>query len=221
MFTFLMLRLSSIRLFGWLLPMPICPSRPSSSLRQLNWSGNLFSRPYVRRHVKCRMDCCWLVHANLTFSVPNTRVITSTFRNIEKAVPASFETALRYFSRHLPPPSTRWSTSSQMSLTRSLRLIDAFVVHQSRPGSGFPTRRSLQNVNIVILSVSGSPHTYIGNLFTKHLLKYMLFRLRCKLGMTFFFKFKLQSRNMFANGRRKIESQTAHQHDGNLILCCV
>ena len=62
-----------------------------------------------------------LVHANLAFSVPTTRVITSTFRNIKMIIPASFEmfSGTRCFSHHLPPSSTRsptrWSTSSQMS----------------------------------------------------------------------------------------------------------
>ena len=37
-----------------------------------------------------------LVHANLTFSLPKSRVITSTFRNIKKIHPASSETALRH-----------------------------------------------------------------------------------------------------------------------------
>ena len=68
----------------------------------------------------------------------------------------------RCFSRHLPPPSTRspirWSTSSQMSLTRSLRSSHALVVHQSRSRSDFPTRRSLQSVNVVGLRGSGSSH---------------------------------------------------------------
>ena len=59
----------------------------------------------------------------------------------------------RCFSRHLPSPSmrspTRWSTSLQMSLTRSLRSSDALVVHPNLSQSGFPTRRSLQNVHVV------------------------------------------------------------------------
>ena len=36
-----------------------------------------------------------LVHANLAFSVPTTRIMTSTFRNMKKIVTASFETVLR------------------------------------------------------------------------------------------------------------------------------
>ena len=37
-----------------------------------------------------------LVHANLAFSVPTTRIITSTFRNIKKIVLASYKTVLRH-----------------------------------------------------------------------------------------------------------------------------
>ena len=68
----------------------------------------------------------------------------------------------RCFSHHLPPPSTRsqtrWSTFSQMSLTRLLRSSDALIIHQNRSRSGFSMRRSLQSVNVVGLRGSGSPH---------------------------------------------------------------
>ena len=68
----------------------------------------------------------------------------------------------RCFLRHLPPPSTRsptrWSTSSQMSLTRSLCSSDVLVVQQSQSRSGFPMRRSLQSGNVAGLRGSRSPH---------------------------------------------------------------
>ena len=67
----------------------------------------------------------------------------------------------RCFSRHLPPPSTRsptkWSTSSQMSFTRSLCPSNVLVVHQSWSRSGFPTRRSLESGNVAGLWGSRSP----------------------------------------------------------------
>ena len=66
------------------------------------------------------------------------------------------------FSRDMLPPSTRsptrWSTSSQMSLTRSHHSSDVLIVHQSLARSGFPTMRSLQTGNVADLRGSGSPH---------------------------------------------------------------
>ena len=52
----------------------------------------------------------WLVHANLAFSIPTTHVITSTFRNIKKIVPASFETVLRHSVLFTSPATTRSPT---------------------------------------------------------------------------------------------------------------
>ena len=47
-----------------------------------------------------------LVHANLAFSVPTTRVITSTFLNIKKIVPALIETVLMHSVLFASPATT-------------------------------------------------------------------------------------------------------------------
>ena len=55
-----------------------------------------------------------LVHANITFSVPITRVMTSTFWNIKNIVQASFEAVLRHSVLFESPATTVDAFTDQM-----------------------------------------------------------------------------------------------------------